>query len=223
MLKFRTMVADAAEQQTRARAVERGRRRALQDPRRPARHARRARAPPVLARRDPAGAERSARRDEPRRAAAAPVRDYLLLEDWHRRRYRVLPGMTGLWQISGRSSLTFDDLVRLDFYYLENWSIWLDITILAKTLPARRSPHAAPTKCSAEDPRCRICGRPRLPLRLHARLVAAVEGAARGRRRPVVTPYRGKAIESPWWRDGAEPALPRRRRRSRARATPWRG
>jgi exopolysaccharide biosynthesis polyprenyl glycosylphosphotransferase len=65
-----------------------------------------------------------------------PVRDYLLLEDWHRRRYRVLPGMTGLWQISGRSSLTFDDLVRLDFYYIENWSVWLDITILAKTIPA---------------------------------------------------------------------------------------
>jgi exopolysaccharide biosynthesis polyprenyl glycosylphosphotransferase len=65
-----------------------------------------------------------------------PVRDYLLLQHWHRRRYRVLPGMTGLWQISGRSSLTFDDLVRLDFYYLENWSVWLDITILAKTIPA---------------------------------------------------------------------------------------
>ena len=65
-----------------------------------------------------------------------PVRDYSLLEDWHRRRYNVLPGMTGLWQISGRSSLTFDDLVRLDFYYLENWSVWLDITILAKTVPA---------------------------------------------------------------------------------------
>jgi len=45
----------------------------------------------------------------------------------------VLPGMTGLWQIAGRSDLTFDDLVRLDFYYLENWSIWLDISILFKT------------------------------------------------------------------------------------------
>ena len=44
--------------------------------------------------------------------------------------------MTGLWQIAGRSDLSFDDLVRLDFYYLENWSIWLDITILFKTLPA---------------------------------------------------------------------------------------
>jgi exopolysaccharide biosynthesis polyprenyl glycosylphosphotransferase len=65
-----------------------------------------------------------------------PVRDYHLLEDWHRKRYLVLPGMTGLWQISGRSSLGFDDLVRLDFYYLENWSIWLDISILVKTIPA---------------------------------------------------------------------------------------
>jgi len=65
-----------------------------------------------------------------------PLRDYRLLEDWHRRRYAVLPGMTGLWQISGRSGLTFDDLVRLDFTYLENWSIWLDISILVKTIPA---------------------------------------------------------------------------------------
>ena len=65
-----------------------------------------------------------------------PVRDYRRLEGWHRRRYNVLPGITGLWQISGRSSLSFDDLVRLDFYYIENWSIWLDITILVKTVPA---------------------------------------------------------------------------------------
>jgi lipopolysaccharide/colanic/teichoic acid biosynthesis glycosyltransferase len=62
-----------------------------------------------------------------------PVRDHGLLESWHRRRYNVLPGMTGLWQVAGRSDLTFDDLVRLDFYYLENWSIWLDVTILFKT------------------------------------------------------------------------------------------
>jgi lipopolysaccharide/colanic/teichoic acid biosynthesis glycosyltransferase len=62
-----------------------------------------------------------------------PVRDYELLERWHRRRYNVLPGMTGLWQVAGRSDLSFDDLVRLDFYYLENWSIWLDLSILAKT------------------------------------------------------------------------------------------
>jgi exopolysaccharide biosynthesis polyprenyl glycosylphosphotransferase len=65
-----------------------------------------------------------------------PIRDYEQLEPWHRKRYAVLPGMTGLWQVSGRIDLSFDDLVRLDFYYLENWSIWLDISILAKTLPA---------------------------------------------------------------------------------------
>jgi exopolysaccharide biosynthesis polyprenyl glycosylphosphotransferase len=62
-----------------------------------------------------------------------PVRDYQRLEDWHRRRYNVLPGMTGLWQVAGRSDLSFDDLVRLDFYYIENWSIWLDISILLRT------------------------------------------------------------------------------------------
>jgi exopolysaccharide biosynthesis polyprenyl glycosylphosphotransferase len=65
-----------------------------------------------------------------------PVRDYERLEPWHRKRYLVLPGMTGLWQVAGRSSLSFDDLVRLDFYYLEHWSIWLDISILLKTVPA---------------------------------------------------------------------------------------
>jgi exopolysaccharide biosynthesis polyprenyl glycosylphosphotransferase len=65
-----------------------------------------------------------------------PLRDYALLDPWHRKRYLVLPGMTGLWQISGRSNLGFDDLVRLDFYYLENWSIWMDVSILLKTIPA---------------------------------------------------------------------------------------
>lgn len=65
-----------------------------------------------------------------------PLRDFVQLEDWHRKRYLVLPGLTGLWQASGRTDLSFDDLVRLDFYYIENWSIWLDITIIAKTIPA---------------------------------------------------------------------------------------
>jgi exopolysaccharide biosynthesis polyprenyl glycosylphosphotransferase len=65
-----------------------------------------------------------------------PVRDYDKLEAWHRKRYLVLPGMTGLWQISRHDDLSFDDLVRLDLYYLENWSIWLDVTILLKTIPA---------------------------------------------------------------------------------------
>ena len=65
-----------------------------------------------------------------------PQRDHERLEDWHRKRYLVLPGMTGLWQVSGRSELDFDELVRLDFLYLERWSVFLDLTILLKTVPA---------------------------------------------------------------------------------------
>jgi exopolysaccharide biosynthesis polyprenyl glycosylphosphotransferase len=65
-----------------------------------------------------------------------PQRDFDQLEDWHKKRYLVLPGITGLWQVSGRSELDFDDLVRLDFLYLERWSVGLDLTILLKTLPA---------------------------------------------------------------------------------------
>jgi exopolysaccharide biosynthesis polyprenyl glycosylphosphotransferase len=72
-----------------------------------------------------------------------PQRDFDLLEDWHRKRYLVLPGMTGLWQVSGRSELDFDELVRLDFLYLERWSVFLDFTILLKTVPAVFRSHGA--------------------------------------------------------------------------------
>jgi exopolysaccharide biosynthesis polyprenyl glycosylphosphotransferase len=65
-----------------------------------------------------------------------PQRDFDQLDDWHRKRYLVLPGITGLWQVSGRSELDFDDLVRLDFLYLERWSVGLDLAILLKTVPA---------------------------------------------------------------------------------------
>jgi exopolysaccharide biosynthesis polyprenyl glycosylphosphotransferase len=65
-----------------------------------------------------------------------PMRDFEKLEEWHKKRYLVMPGITGLWQVSGRSDLNFDDLVRLDFLYLERWSVSLDLTILLKTIPA---------------------------------------------------------------------------------------
>jgi exopolysaccharide biosynthesis polyprenyl glycosylphosphotransferase len=53
---------------------------------------------------------------------------------WHRRRVmEIKPGITGLWQVKGRSSTTFDDMVRLDLQYAKEWSIWLDIKILLKT------------------------------------------------------------------------------------------
>ena len=48
----------------------------------------------------------------------------------------VLPGITGLWQVSGRSELTYDERVRIDMYYVRNWSIWLDLQLLFQTIPA---------------------------------------------------------------------------------------
>jgi exopolysaccharide biosynthesis polyprenyl glycosylphosphotransferase len=55
--------------------------------------------------------------------------------DWEWRRLEVVPGITGLWQVSGRSELSFDQWVNLDVYYIENWNLWLDLKILIKTLP----------------------------------------------------------------------------------------
>lgn len=54
----------------------------------------------------------------------------------HWRRMEVPPGMTGLWQVSGRSSLTFEEMVRLDLYYIENWSVGFDMALLMRTVPA---------------------------------------------------------------------------------------
>ena len=56
-------------------------------------------------------------------------------EDWQLDRLEVRPGITGLWQVSGRSELPFDEYVRLDLFYIENWSLAYDVFILAKTLP----------------------------------------------------------------------------------------
>ena len=52
-----------------------------------------------------------------------------------RRRLAVKPGMTGLWQVSGRNRLPFEEMVRLDLFYIENWSLGLDLAIMLKTLP----------------------------------------------------------------------------------------
>jgi exopolysaccharide biosynthesis polyprenyl glycosylphosphotransferase len=54
---------------------------------------------------------------------------------WHRQRLAVIGGLTGLWQVSGRSDLTFDELCLLDIYYIENWSLAMDIRILLQTVP----------------------------------------------------------------------------------------
>ena len=166
-----------------------------------------------------------------------PLRDYEQLEAWHRKRYLVLPGITGLWQISGRSNLDFDDLVRLDFYYLENWSIWLDISILVKTpfaVLAGRGRVLVPY--SAFIPAPYTLGAMKAPKILA--VASAVDLDFRYGCTPawwqlwkglyeagvdlIVTPYRGRPVESPWWRTAPNPTYVegesfagRARRRSR--------
>ncbi|MGI9036606.1 MAG: sugar transferase [Pyrinomonadaceae bacterium] len=54
----------------------------------------------------------------------------------HRRRLDMKPGITGLWQVSGRNRLTFEEMVQIDLYYIENWSLWLDLKIILLTIPA---------------------------------------------------------------------------------------
>ncbi len=68
----------------------------------------------------------------PRPPLASEVSNY---ESWQRKRLRVKPGMTGLWQVSGRSDLSFDEMCLLDIYYIENWSLWLDVRIILRTIP----------------------------------------------------------------------------------------
>ena len=66
-----------------------------------------------------------------------PVRDYEgFNEDWQRRRFSIKPGITCLWQVNGRSAISFDQWMRLDLQYMDDWSLWLDLKILAKTVPA---------------------------------------------------------------------------------------
>jgi exopolysaccharide biosynthesis polyprenyl glycosylphosphotransferase len=68
----------------------------------------------------------------PRPPIPYEVRHY---KDWHRTRFHVRPGITGLWQVSGRNRLHFEEMVRLDVFYIENWSPWLDLKIMLRTVP----------------------------------------------------------------------------------------
>jgi exopolysaccharide biosynthesis polyprenyl glycosylphosphotransferase len=68
---------------------------------------------------------------------AMSVRDYQFFsEDWQRRRFSVPPGITCLWQVSGRNTIPFDQWMVLDMQYIDRWSFWLDLKILAQTIPA---------------------------------------------------------------------------------------
>jgi lipopolysaccharide/colanic/teichoic acid biosynthesis glycosyltransferase len=61
--------------------------------------------------------------------------EYENLENWQKRRFTILPGCTGMWQVTGRSEVTFQESVVLDLYYINNLSPWLDLQLLIKTIP----------------------------------------------------------------------------------------
>jgi lipopolysaccharide/colanic/teichoic acid biosynthesis glycosyltransferase len=66
-----------------------------------------------------------------------PIRDYEgFNQDWQRRRFSVRPGITCLWQVSGRSSIPFEQWMKMDLQYMDEWSLWLDVKILAQTVSA---------------------------------------------------------------------------------------
>jgi exopolysaccharide biosynthesis polyprenyl glycosylphosphotransferase len=65
-----------------------------------------------------------------------PVEEVEKFKGWEKRRLSMKPGITGLWQVSGRNQIDFQDWVKLDLEYIDNWSLWLDFKILLKTIPA---------------------------------------------------------------------------------------
>jgi exopolysaccharide biosynthesis polyprenyl glycosylphosphotransferase len=67
---------------------------------------------------------------------ALPTYEIEKIDLWQRRRLSMRPGLTGLWQVKGRNKIDFNNWMKLDLEYLDNWSLWLDIKILARTIPA---------------------------------------------------------------------------------------
>ena len=67
-------------------------------------------------------------------------RPFVIYEDdkidgWARRRLDLTPGITGLWQVLGRNDIEYDEMVKLDYLYVTNWSLWWDIKLLLRTVP----------------------------------------------------------------------------------------
>jgi len=61
--------------------------------------------------------------------------EYQDYRDWYKKKLDGIPGITGLWQVSGKNRIPFEEMVKLDIHYLKNWSLWLDIKIILRTVP----------------------------------------------------------------------------------------
>src|SRR5256886_9159708 len=58
------------------------------------------------------------------------------IDGWARSRLQLTPGITGLWQVLGRTTIPFEEMVKLDYLYVTNWSLWTDVRLMLRTLPA---------------------------------------------------------------------------------------
>ena len=136
MLKFRSMVVNAEELQGQARGAERADRPGLQDEERPAHH----RASAASSASTPSTSCRSCinvLRGEmsvvgPRPPVPTEVAKY---EAWQRRRLSVRPGLTCIWQVSGRNQISFEEWMYLDMQYIDNWTLLTDLGLILKTVP----------------------------------------------------------------------------------------
>jgi lipopolysaccharide/colanic/teichoic acid biosynthesis glycosyltransferase len=61
--------------------------------------------------------------------------EYEQFQPWHKQRFRALPGLTGLWQVSGKNRTTFNEMIELDIRYAKDWSLWMDMRIISLTIP----------------------------------------------------------------------------------------
>src|SRR4029079_18721261 len=85
---------------------------------------------------------------------------------WHRTRLDLTPGLTGQWQVMGRNAIPFQEMVKLDYLYVTDWSLWSDIKLLVRTLPVvvgRRGASPRSARRAGNVARGRGAGRPHRP------------------------------------------------------------
>jgi lipopolysaccharide/colanic/teichoic acid biosynthesis glycosyltransferase len=95
--------------------------------------------------------------------------EYEMYEPWQKRRFDAVPGLTGLWQVSGKNRTTFNQMINLDIEYSERATLWLDVKIMLKTVPAlvvqccdqraaRKQSKAVPTAANGMPARVNVAG-----------------------------------------------------------------